>query len=139
VRTQILNIKEQSVSAINDACGRILSLINRGNLRNDERKIELFQSFFINKITNFSVSFRVIMDQVARVLKQERYHEVMQEKDRIEVFQQDAYIFCYRLKYLGTKSNRSLSISTPLYSNCVPRSDDFSPDQEEGQDGSEVT
>jgi hypothetical protein len=29
------------------------------------------------------------MDQVAKALKQERYHEVMQEKDRIEGFQQE--------------------------------------------------
>lgn len=86
VRTQILNIKEQSVSAINDACGRILSQINRGDLRNVEREMELFQSFFFNKITNFSVRLRATMDQVARALKQERYHEVMQEKDRIEGF-----------------------------------------------------
>lgn len=54
--------------------------------------MELFQTFFYNKITNFNVRIRATMDQVARALKQERYHEVMQEKDRIEGFQQEVQI-----------------------------------------------
>ena len=87
VRNQILDIKEQSITAINDACSRILSQINKGDLRNVEREMELFQTFFFNKITNFNMRIRTTMDQVARALKQERYHEVMQEKDRIEGFQ----------------------------------------------------
>lgn len=89
MRSQILDIKEQSITAINDACSRILSQINRGDLRNVEREMELFQTFFFNKITNFNLRIRTTMDQVSRALKQERYHEVMQEKDRIEGFQQE--------------------------------------------------
>lgn len=54
--------------------------------------MELFQTFFYNKITNFNVRIRATMDLVARALKQERYHEVMQEKDRIEGFQQEVQI-----------------------------------------------
>lgn len=84
MRSEILDIKDQSVTAINDACSRILNQINRGDLRNVEREMELFQTFFFNKITNFNVRIRGAMDQVARALKQERYHDVMLEKDRIE-------------------------------------------------------
>ena len=62
VRNQILDIKEQSVTAINDACSRILSQINRGDLRNVEREMELFQTFFYNKITNFNMRIRATMD-----------------------------------------------------------------------------
>ena len=92
MRKQILDIKEQSITAINDACSRILSQINRGDLRNVEREMELFQTFFFNKITNFNLRIRTTMDQVSRALKQERYHEVMQEKERIEGFQQEVQI-----------------------------------------------
>lgn len=42
VREQILDIKEQSIEAINDACARILNQINKGDLRNVEREMELF-------------------------------------------------------------------------------------------------
>jgi hypothetical protein len=34
-----------------------------------EREMELFQSFFFNKITNFNMRIRAAMDQVARALK----------------------------------------------------------------------
>jgi hypothetical protein len=92
VRNQILDIKVQSITAINDACSRILTQINKGDLRNVEREMELFQTFFFNKISNFNMRIRTTIDQVARALKQERYHEVMQEKDRIEGFQQEVQI-----------------------------------------------
>ena len=62
VRGQILEIKEQSVAAINDACSRILSQINRGDLRNVEREMELFQTFFFNKIANFNMRIRGTME-----------------------------------------------------------------------------
>lgn len=42
IRKQILDIKDQSIVAINDACNRILNQINRGDLRNVEREMELF-------------------------------------------------------------------------------------------------
>jgi predicted Fe-S protein YdhL (DUF1289 family) len=62
VRGTILAIKEQSVNAINDACSRILGQINKGDLRNVEREMELFQTFFFNKIANFNMRIRATMD-----------------------------------------------------------------------------
>lgn len=49
--------------------------------------MELFQTFFFNKITNFNLRIKAAMEQVGKALKQERYHDVMLEKDKIEGFQ----------------------------------------------------
>ena len=46
IREEILDMKEQSVNAVNDACTRILTQLNKGDLRNVEREMELFQTFF---------------------------------------------------------------------------------------------
>ena len=92
IREEILDMKEQSVNAVNDACTRILTQLNKGDLRNVEREMELFQTFFYNKIQNFNLRIKSAMDQVAKALREERFHEVMLEKEKIEGFESEISI-----------------------------------------------
>ena len=42
IRAEVLSMKQQSIAAIEEACGRILHQVNKGELRNIEREMELF-------------------------------------------------------------------------------------------------
>ena len=53
IRQEVLNLKKQSTQAIEDASSRILQLINKGEMKNFEKEMEIYQNFVNNKIINF--------------------------------------------------------------------------------------
>ena len=53
IRAEVLALKEKNVRAIEDAASRILQLINKAEMRNFEREMEIYQNFVKNKIVNF--------------------------------------------------------------------------------------
>lgn len=53
IREEVLNLQNESVHAIMDASSRILHLINKGEMRNFEKEMEIYQNFVNNKIINF--------------------------------------------------------------------------------------
>jgi len=53
IRTEVLSLKKESVQAIEEASSRILQLINKGELKNFEKEMEIYQNFAFNKIINF--------------------------------------------------------------------------------------
>lgn len=53
IRLEVLDLKKESVNAIEDASSRILQLINKGEMRNFEKEMEIYQNFVNNKIINF--------------------------------------------------------------------------------------
>lgn len=53
IRQEVLNLQRESVQAIEDASSRILQLINKGEMRNFEKEMEIYQNFVNNKILNF--------------------------------------------------------------------------------------
>ena len=46
-------MKQTNVQAIEDASSRILQLVNKGEMRNFEKEMEIYQNFVNNKIINF--------------------------------------------------------------------------------------
>ena len=42
IRLEVLNLKKESVQAIEDASSRILQLINKGEMRNFEKEMEIY-------------------------------------------------------------------------------------------------
>ena len=50
----MLKLKKHNVQAIEDASSRILQLINKGEMRNFEKEMEIYQHFVNNKIMNFN-------------------------------------------------------------------------------------
>ncbi|CDW85029.1 kelch motif family protein [Stylonychia lemnae] len=98
IREEVLKMKDESKQALEDACSRILQQINRGELRNIEREVELFQSFFFHKIQNFNYRIRQATDQISKSLKEEKYLEVMLEKDKIESFDQELQLLGDQIK-----------------------------------------
>jgi len=53
IRQEVLNLKQTNVQAIEDASSRILQLVNKGEMRNFEKEMEIYQNFVNNKIINF--------------------------------------------------------------------------------------
>lgn len=53
IRQEVLNLKQSNVQAIEDASSRILQLVNKGEMRNFEKEMEIYQNFVNNKIINF--------------------------------------------------------------------------------------
>lgn len=51
--------------------------------------MELFQTFFNNKIQNFNIRIKTAVDQVNKALKDEKYLEIMVEKEKIEGFEHE--------------------------------------------------
>lgn len=92
IRAEVISMKQQSIAVIEDAFLRILEQVNKGELRNIEREMELFQTFFFNKIQNFNMRIRQTMDHIQRQLIEEKFVEVMHEKDKIESYDQELQI-----------------------------------------------
>lgn len=53
IRQSVIEMKNQSIELIEEASVKILSQLNRGEVKVLEREMELFQQFFNNKISNF--------------------------------------------------------------------------------------
>jgi len=89
VRREVLALKQESIKAVEEACGNILATANKGELRAVEREMELFQSFFFHKIQNFNYRIKQATEAISRSIREEKYQEVMLEKDRVETFDQE--------------------------------------------------
>ena len=59
----MLALKEKNVRAIEDAASRILQLINKAEMRNFEREMEIYQNFVKNKIVNFLTRVQYTIEQ----------------------------------------------------------------------------
>ena len=89
VRREVLALKQESLKAVEEACANILATLNKGELRQVEREMELFQSFFFHKIQNFNFRVRQAAEAIARSVREEKYQEVLLEKDRVATFDQE--------------------------------------------------
>mmetsp|Transcript_33553 Transcript_33553/g.51598 ORF Transcript_33553/g.51598 Transcript_33553/m.51598 type:complete len:87 (-) Transcript_33553:1567-1827(-) len=63
IRTEVLSLRHDSVRAIEEASSRILCLINKGELKNFEKEMEIYQNFAFNKILNFQHRVQQVIDQ----------------------------------------------------------------------------
>ena len=53
IRSEVLKLQKESTTAIEETTSRILQLINKGEIRNFEKEMEIYQNFVLNKIINF--------------------------------------------------------------------------------------